>query len=65
MLIYELMSAFTIHLLSVSRDYVTILNAGLDRTGPYRVNRKFSDITYDIRHDATNKTVVVRVDHQK
>lgn len=34
-------------------------------TGPYRVIRKFSDITYDIRHDATNTMVVVRVDHQK
>lgn len=35
---------------------------GLGWTGPYRVIRKFSDITYEIRHEATNKTVVVHVD---
>lgn len=34
-------------------------------TGLYRVIRKFSDITYEIRHEATNKTVLVHVDHQK
>lgn len=34
-------------------------------TGPYRVVRKFSDITYEIRHETTKKTVVVHVDRLK
>ena len=34
-------------------------------TGPYCVTRKFSDITYEIQHHATGKTLVVHVDHLK
>ena len=33
--------------------------------GPYQVLRKLSDISYEIKHLDTEKTVIVHVDHLK
>ena len=33
--------------------------------GPYQVLRKLSDISYEVKHLETEKTVIVHVDHLK
>ena len=38
---------------------------GYSWTGPYRIIRKFSGITYEIQHEVSQKILVVHVDHLK